>query len=317
LAAFELVAPLPAATQSLARCRVAAGRVFEALDAAATRRHRESGDGDVHLSAEASGAHGVVLRDVWASYPGSARAALRGVDLVVRTGRRVALVGPSGAGKSTLADVMVRFLGTDSGTATLDGVALERLAGDDVRRVVGLVEQRAHVFDTSLAENLRIGRRSATDAELMAVLSRVGLGDWLEHLPAGLRTEMGPDGSALSGGQRQRVALARALLADFPILVLDEPAEHLEPAAADVLTADLLERTGARATLLITHRLAGLETVDEVVVLEEGRVVERGSHRELLGLGGRYAAMWWEERLADRPRHPPDSASADEGSDRS
>ena len=222
----------------------------------------------------------------------------------LRAGRRVALVGPSGAGKSTLADVLVRFLPADAGEATLDGVPLERLAADDVRRVVGLVEQSPHLFDTTLAENLRVGRRTATDAELEDVLARVGLGPWLAGLPDGLRTPVGPQGGRLSGGQRQRVAVARALLADFPILVLDEPGEHLDPPAADALTADLLALTEGRSTLLITHRLTGLERVDEIVVLDGGRVVERGTHDELLLAGGRYAGLWWEERLNDRPADP-------------
>ena len=295
LAAFELVSPLPAASQALQRARVAAGRVFEVTDAPAPvtepRRPVDVGEGP----------HSVALHAVWATYPGAGRAALRGVDLELFPGRRTALVGPSGAGKSTLADVLVRFLPADAGGATLDGVAMEQIDGDEIRRVVGLVEQRPHLFDTTLAENLRVGRRSATDDELRDVLTRVGLEGWLAGLADGLGTEVGKDGARLSGGQRQRVAVARALLADFPILVLDEPAAHLEPVAADALTADVLEVTRGRATLLITHRLTGLERVDEIVVLDEGRVVERGTHDELLGAGGRYAGLWWEERMHDRP----------------
>ena len=117
---------------------------------------------------------------------------------------------------------------------------------------------------------------------------------------------MGPNGARLSGGQRQRVSVARALLADFPVLVLDEPVEHLDPAAADALMADLLALTAGRSTLLITHRLAGLETVDEILVLEDGRVTERGTHAALLARGGRYAGLWWDERLTDRPAAVPD-----------
>jgi ABC-type multidrug transport system fused ATPase/permease subunit len=242
----------------------------------------------------------VELRSVWASYRGAGRSALRGVDLTLRPGRRVALVGPSGAGKSTLADVLVRFLPADAGEVMLDGAPLERYAADDVRRIIGLVEQRPHLFDTTLGENLRIGRRAADDAELAQVLERVGLRPWLKGLPAGLSTEVGPMGARLSGGQRQRVAVARALLADFPILVLDEPAEHLEPAAADALTADLLAVTRGRSALLITHRLSGLERVDEIVVLDAGGIVEHGTHGSLLATGGRYAALWWEERMGDQ-----------------
>jgi len=301
LAAFELASPLPAATQALQRSRVAAGRAFEAMDASMVVKDpptpRPLGDGP----------HTVTLRAVWASYPGAGRAALRGVDLELSPGRRVALVGPSGAGKSTLADVLVRFLPADAGEAALDGVPLERLAADDVRRVVGLVEQNPHLFDTTLAENLRVGRRSSTDTELRDVLERVGLGPWSAGLPDGLATAVGRDGDRLSGGQRQRVAVARALLADFPVLVLDEPGEHLDPPAADALTADLLALTAGRSTLLITHRLTGLEQVDEIIVLDGGRVVERGTHDELLVTGGRYATLWWEERLSDEP--PIDRAS--------
>ena len=237
---------------------------------------------------------------MWAGYPGTDRPVLRGVDLDLAPGRRVALVGPSGAGKSTLADVLVRFLPVDGGEATLDGVPLDRFSSDDVRRVVGLVEQSPHLFATTLAENLRVGRRSAGDEELADVLARVGLGDWLAGLPAGLATRVGPAGTRLSGGQRQRVAVARALLADFPILVLDEPAEHLDPAAADTLTADLLALTEGRSTLFITHRLVGLDQVDEIVVLDDGRVVERGTHADLVTAGGRYAGLWWDELMNDR-----------------
>ncbi len=308
LAAFELVSPLPAATQAMQRARVAAGRVFEAMDAPPLVS-------DLAVPAALGGGpHTVALRDVWASYPGAGKAALRGVDLELCPGRRVALVGPSGAGKSTLADVLVRFLPADDGEATLDGMPLEQLAADDVRRVVGLVEQHPHLFDTTLAENLRIGRRAATDQELTTALARVGLGDWLEGLPRRLATPVGTMGGRLSGGQRQRVAVARALLADFPVLVLDEPSEHLEPAAADALTADLLALTEGHATLLITHRLAALEAVDEIMVLDSGRVVERGMHAELLATGGRYAGLWWEERMNDRPAEPPPPAAGGRGS---
>jgi thiol reductant ABC exporter CydC subunit len=309
LAAFELASPLPAATQALQRSRVAAGRVFEAMDAPVVVTD------PVHPRAVAPGAHVITLRGVWASYPGAGRAALRGVDLDLRPGRRVALVGPSGAGKSTLADVLVRFLPVAAGEALLDGVPLDRLAADDVRRVVGLVEQSPHLFDTTLAENLRVGRRAASDDELGNILIRVGLGEWLAGLPDGLSTAVGPHGRRLSGGQRQRIAVARALLADFPVLVLDEPGEHLDPAAADALTADLLALTQGRATLLITHRLIGLERVDEVIVLDGGRVVERGTHDELLASGGRYAGLWWDERLSDRAivdRLAPPDVSADD-----
>ena len=307
LAAFELVAPLPAATQALQRSRTAAGRVFAATDAPAPVE--EPDDAPLPLPGEVPGPHTLSLRSVWAGYPGTDRPVLRGVDLDLTPGRRVALVGQSGAGKSTLADLLVRFLPVDAGEATLDGVPLERLASDDVRRVVGLVEQSPHLFATSLAENLRVGRRSASDEELTEALERVGLGDWLAGLPAGLATHVGRAGARLSGGQRQRVAVARALLAGFSILILDEPAEHLDPQGADAITADLLALTEGHSTLFITHRLMGLDQVDEIMVLDGGRVVEHGTHADLVTAGGRYAGLWWDELMNDETALDPRSTT--------
>ena len=237
---------------------------------------------------------------MWAGYPGDRSPVLRGVDLTLEPGQRLAVIGPSGAGKSSLAATLLRFLPYEAGSVRLDETELDRLAGDDVRSVLGMVGQEAHMFDTTLAENLRVGRRSASDADLEEVLNRVGLADWLHGLPKGLETEVGRNGGRLSSGQRQRVAVGRALLADFPVLVLDEPVEHLDPLAADAMTADLLALTSGRSTVLITHRLAGLESVDEILVMAEGQVVERGTHDDLLALGGRYCELWWDEMRTER-----------------
>ncbi len=286
LVAFELVAPLPAATQTLQRVRRSAARVFEVMDVPAP----------VHEPARPRAVppppHVLRVRDLRFRYAGAVGWALAGVDLDLAAGRRVAVVGSSGAGKSTLAGVLMRFLPYDEGSVRLDGVELADLAGDDCRRVMGLVSQDAHVFDSTIEENLRLARRGAGEQELRAVLDRVHLLDWVDGLPAGMATELGERGARMSGGQRQRLAVARALLADFPVLILDEPGEHLDTPTADAIVADLLAATRAHATLLITHRLAGLAEVDEVLVLDRGRVIERGTHAELLALGGRYAALW-------------------------
>jgi thiol reductant ABC exporter CydC subunit len=289
LAAFELVVGLPVATQALQRVRQAAARVFEVTDAV------EPVPEPLVPAALPASPYDLQVHSVWARYPGAPDAALHGIDLSLAPRRRVAIVGSSGSGKSTLAAVLVRFLAYEDGTVSLDGAPLDHLAGDDLRTVVGLIGQDDYLFDTSVAENLRIGRRDASDSELRHVLDRVGLASWVGDLPDGLATEVGRHGARLSGGQRKRVAVGRALLADFPLVVLDEPAEHLEVAAADSLTADLLTVTHDRSLVLITHRLAGLESVDEVLVMDGGRVVERGTHNELLDLGRRYANLWWEE----------------------
>ena len=162
------------------------------------------------------------------------------MELDLRPGRRVALVGPSGAGKTTLAAAALRFLPYAGGSVALNGVEIAELTGEDCRRVVGLVSQDAHVFDNTLEENLRLARRDATSEQLREALARAQLLDWAERLPAGLATELGERGARMSGGQRQRLAIARALLADFPVLILDEPGEHLDTATADAIVAELL-----------------------------------------------------------------------------
>jgi ABC-type multidrug transport system fused ATPase/permease subunit len=241
------------------------------------------------------------VRDLRYSYPGQTRRALDGVNLDLSPGRRVAVVGPSGAGKSTLAAVLLRFLPYDEGgSVTLDGVELATIDGDATRRVVGLVAQDAHVFDSTLEENLLLAKRGATKSQLEDALGAARLLGWTRELPAGLQTEVGERGARMSGGQRQRLAIARALLADFGVLILDEPGEHLDTQTADAIVADLLTVTEGRTTLLITHRLTGLEDVDEVLVLDDGRVLERGTHAELLALGGRYAALWRREQETGR-----------------
>jgi thiol reductant ABC exporter CydC subunit len=295
LVAFELVTGLPVATQTLQRVRRAAARVFEVLDApppvvepahpVALRPPPlpPSAQPDASLASKSSGGlaalrapptsqgHVLRVRGLRSRYPGAARWALDGIDLDLAPGRRVAVVGPSGAGKSTLAGVLLRFLPYEGGSVTLDGVELAELAGEECRRVVGLVAQDAHIFDNTLEENLRLARREATREELYEVLARVRLLDWVEQLPEGLGTEVGERGARMSGGQRQRLALARALLADFHILILDEPGEHLDTETADAILADLLALTQDRATLLITHRHADLAEMDEVLVLDRGR----------------------------------------------
>jgi thiol reductant ABC exporter CydC subunit len=285
LSAFELVSGLPGATQTLQRVRRSAARVLEVIDSPVAVPE------PLDPVAVGPAPHTVRVRGLRARYPNRAEWALDGVDLDLTPGRRVAVVGPSGAGKSTLAGVLLRFLPHQQGSVTLDGVELAELDGDEYRRVIGLVEQDAHIFDNTLEENLRLARRDATEDQLRAVLDRVRLLDWAVGLPAGLATELGERGARISGGQRQRLAVARALLADFPVLVLDEPGEHLDTPTADAMLADLLDVTSGRTTLLITHRLIGLEQLDEVLVLDAGRVIERGTHAELVGAGGPYARL--------------------------
>jgi thiol reductant ABC exporter CydC subunit len=288
LAAFELVTGLPQAFATFERVRRSRARVDVLL--AVDSPVRESAD-PVPLPAAP---YSIRLRGVRARYP-SGPLALDGIDLDLSPGERVAVVGPSGAGKSTLAAVLLRFLDLESGTASLNGVSLGDLESEALRRVIGLAGQDAHVFDRTIGDNLRLARPEATDAQFRAALAAVGLLDWIDGLPNGLATEVGEHGARLSGGQRQRLVVARALLADFPVLILDEPTEHLDPRAADELTANLLAAAG-RTTLLITHRLSGLQAVDRIVLLEAGRVVESGTHADLVAAGRAYARLWAREQ---------------------
>ncbi|MET9650532.1 thiol reductant ABC exporter subunit CydD [Streptomyces sp. NPDC006460] len=294
LAAFEAVTGLPLAVQYRQRVRRSAERVHEVLDAPVPVHEPE------HPASPPKSPFPVEVAGLSARHAGQERDALSDFTLTLEAGRRVAVVGSSGSGKTTLAQVLLRFLDAGSGTYRLGGTETSALDSDDVRRFVGLCAQDAHTFDSSLRENLRLARPGAHDDELRTALRRARLLDWVDGLPHGLDTLVGEHGSRLSGGQRQRLALARALLADFPVLVLDEPAEHLDLATADALTDDLLRATEGRTTVLITHRLRGLDAVDEVVVLEEGRTVQRGTYADLAGAEGPLRRMLERERESDR-----------------
>jgi ATP-binding cassette subfamily C protein CydC len=286
LAAFEAVTALPAAAIQLGQARTSAARVTSVLDAPDPVRDLAT---PLPLP---TGPVRVRLRGACVAYEPGGPLALDGVDLDLVPGRRVALIGPSGAGKSTVAAVLLRFCELSGGSVTLDGQALSAYAADDVRTVIGGCAQDPHIFDTTIAGNLRLARPAATEEQLASAAARAGLLPWITSLPLGWDTPVGAHGTAISGGQRQRLALARALLADPPLMILDEPTAHLDPDSRRDLTADILAVTQGRATLLITHDLDGLDQVDEIVVLDHGRVAERGTHAELLRSGGLYRQMW-------------------------
>jgi ATP-binding cassette subfamily C protein CydC len=285
LAAFEAVTVLPEAALQLAAARASATRIGAVLDAPdpVTEPGRPRPLPGVPWP--------VRLRGVAVRYQPGAPLALDGLDLDLGPGRRVALLGPNGAGKSTVAAVLLRFCDVAGGTVTLGGADLASYAADDVRTVIGGCPQDPHIFDATVRDNLRLARPGAGDAELAAAAAQARLLPWIESLPRGWDTRVGARGAALSGGERQRLALARALLADPDLMILDEPTAHLDPEAAAALTADLLDVTAGRATLLITHDLSGLDQVDEIVVLDRGHVVQRGAHRELIHADGPYRLM--------------------------
>ena len=266
LSSFDAVAPLPAAARELTAIAAAGRRVVELTDREPAVRDPEA----PHPRPQASAS--VALESVTAGYADEAPV-LRSVHLRLDPGRRVALVGPSGAGKTTVTNLLLRFLDPAEGRVTIAGATCASTVRRTSARTFALAGQEAHLFNSTIRENLRLARPGASDAELQGALARARLGDWVASLPDGLDTLVGEEGTAVSGGQRQRLVLARALLADAPVLVLDEPTAHLDPATAERLIDDVLDATADKTVLLITHRPEGLERMDEVVTLDAGRII--------------------------------------------
>ncbi|MDI3297833.1 MAG: thiol reductant ABC exporter subunit CydC [Bacillota bacterium] len=310
LAAFEAVAPLPGALAGLGESLEASRRLEELERATPPVPERSSGAGSgAAPTAGLAGSRSRVgparleVRALRYTYPGAARPALDGLSLVLEAGARVALVGPSGSGKSTLLDLLVRFRDPEEGSILLDGRDTRALDPEAVRSFFSVVAQESHLFHASLGENLRLGNPRAGEAELREALRVAQLEGWWAGLAEGLATQVGEAGLRLSGGERRRVAVARALLRPAPILLLDEPTAGLDALTERRLMEALLAGLGGRSLLLVTHRLAGLEAMDEILVLARGRVVERGRHAELLGRRGLYRRMWEleQELLVEEP----------------
>jgi len=285
IGAFEAVTPLPDAAQRLNVCAGAAARLEEITDRAAPVQ-------DPPAPAALPGTGALVADAVTVRFPGRDAPALDAVTLRVEPGARVAVVGTSGAGKTTLARLLVRFMDPGSGAVTLGGQDIRGAAQSQVRQTVRLASQDAHLFTTTIRQNVVLARPDAADDEILAALTRAGLGDWLAGLPDGLDTQVGEDGDAVSGGQRRRIALARAFLSSARFLVLDEPTAHLDAnGARDLLGGLASRRNDTRGILVVSHTLDGLEDWDEIVVLDGGRVAERGTHRTLAAAGGAYAQL--------------------------
>ncbi|WP_292833992.1 thiol reductant ABC exporter subunit CydC [Microbacterium sp.] len=270
MAVFDVFTSVPLAASSWRQVRSAAARIAAATpETVPAELVRDQG---APTGTGPALGEGLRLREIEATWPGASAPALQRVDLDVAPGERLLVVGSSGAGKSTLAHVLVRFLDV-TGAYTIGGVDVRDLAADDVRRTVGLCEQRPMLFDEDIRQNLLFARDDATDADLEHVLQRVGLGPWLRER-GGLDARVGERGALVSGGQAQRIALARALLHGFPVLVLDEPTAGVDPAASDALLTDLLSAVGAdQAVVLISHVTVPATLIDRVVHLEAGRFV--------------------------------------------
>ncbi len=225
------------------------------------------------------------------AYPGTSRAALRGVDLEVRPGETLALVGRSGAGKTTLANLLLRFWDPSEGAIALDGVDLRQYKLDHLRRRIALVAQDTYLFNDTLRANVRLARPDASEADIVTAVERAALAEFVAGLPEGLDTKVGERGVQLSGGQRQRVAIARAFLKNAPVLILDEATSHLDAMSEAQVRHALVALMSERTTIVIAHRLSTVRDADAIAVLDAGRLVETGTHASLLARGGLYAEL--------------------------
>ena len=298
LAAFEGVAALPTAWRELGTTGTAARRLFEVLDTPPAveepdPRGRQWGDGPDRGEERPPDREALLLeaRALSFSYPGAGRPALVGIDIRLRPGQRLAVVGASGSGKSTLAHLLLRFWDVPEGSLWIRGRDVCSLSTDAVRAEIAFAAQRTHLLTGTLRENLLLAKPGASEEEMERAVAAARLGGLVSRLPQGLDTWIGEQGHGLSGGERRRLALGRALLRPASILLLDEPTAHLDAVTERQVLDEIVHAGEGRATLLITHRLVGLEPFDEVLVLERGRVRERGRAAELASRGGPFARM--------------------------
>ena len=289
LAAFEAIVPLAPAAHHLGLTLRAGERLLEVVDAAPAVQ-------DPAEPAPPPTQAALRVQNLTFRYHPLDPPALDGVSFDLSPGKVVAVVGPSGAGKSTLANLLLRFWDYDTGSVQLDGHELRDYTQEDVRTAISVMTQRTHLFNTTIRENIAIARDGAEQAAVIEAARRARIHNFIAGLPQGYATFAGEGGLNLSGGERQRIALARVLLRDAPLTILDEATANLDTVTERAVLESIYEMLGDRSLLLITHRLTMLDRAHEIIVLDRGRVVERGTHSQLLDAGGLYTRLWSAQR---------------------
>ena len=289
LASFEIVLPLPATFQQLGGNLKAASRLFEIVDASPAVAEPQQ-------AAPLPDDTTLIVEQLNFRYEADEPYVLRDINLTLKPDEYVMLVGPSGSGKSTLTRLLLRFFEYNEGRITLGGRDLREYRPDDLYTLMSVVEQDTHLFNTTIRANLLLAKPDASEEELVAASQQAQLHEFVQGLPNGYDTQVGEQGLLLSGGERQRVAIARAFLKDTPIVILDEPTVNLDAIAEQSVLQAIQSLRKGRATLMVTHRLTAMDTADEILVFQDGHIVERGTHQHLLQNEGSYWRMWQQQQ---------------------
>jgi ATP-binding cassette, subfamily C, bacterial CydC len=285
IGSFEAFAPLATAAQHLGSSMKAGQRLFEVIDSPPMVQEPDK-------PSPVPADYGLEIRHLSFRYTQQGPDVLEDVSFAIPQYQCVAIIGPSGSGKSTIANLLVRFWDYEQGNIQLGGHELRSYQQKDLRQLISVVEQRTHLFNSTVRENLLIARPDATQAEVEEAARKAGIHDVIEALPKGYHTLIGEEGFKLSGGERQRLAIARALLKDAPILIFDEATAHLDTTSEREVLHAIRQVMPGRTTLMMTHRLVGLEMANEILVVDSGRIRERGTLQDLLQAEGLFWRLW-------------------------
>jgi ATP-binding cassette, subfamily C, bacterial CydC len=293
LAAFDAIQPLPLAAQQMFLSQQAGQRI---LDLVATTPDHPSVRGSIqNLPASTPEPPEIQSREVSFSYEGSEAKTLTNISFTLPFGNSMAVVGPSGAGKSTLAKILLGYWPVSSGKISLGNIPIDTIPPEQLRSMIAYSGQGAYFFNTTLRENLRLAKQNAIDQEMIDLLETCRLDSWLKNLPDGLDSLIGERAMRMSEGERRRLDIARALLRDCPILILDEPFAGLDSRTEESLSTSLKTYLKGKSVLWITHRLTGLEAMDQILVMNAGRIVEQGRQKNLLQQEGLFHQMWKDQ----------------------